>query len=63
MYLGTIYISTKFRPDRTWTSNMAARWRSWKTNKVLLLLIWLVHLENALFAKSAMPLLTPKFKP
>jgi hypothetical protein len=36
MYLGTIYVSTKFRPDRT--SNMAARWPSWKKNKVLLLL-------------------------
>jgi hypothetical protein len=34
MYLGTIYISTEFRPD--WTSNMAARRPSWKTNKVLL---------------------------
>jgi hypothetical protein len=33
---GTIYISTEFRPVRT--SNMAARWPSWKTNKVLLLL-------------------------
>jgi hypothetical protein len=27
---GTIYISTKFRPDRT--SNMATRWPSWKSN-------------------------------
>jgi hypothetical protein len=31
MYLGTIYVSTKFRPVRT--SNMAARWPSWKTNE------------------------------
>jgi hypothetical protein len=31
MYLGTVYVSTKFRPDRT--SNMAAMRRpSWKTN-------------------------------
>jgi hypothetical protein len=34
MYQGTVYISTKFQPD--WTSNMAARWPSWKTNKELL---------------------------
>jgi hypothetical protein len=27
MYLGTIYLSTKFRPEQT--SNMAARWPSW----------------------------------
>jgi hypothetical protein len=27
MYLGTIYLSTKFQPDQT--SNMAARWPSW----------------------------------
>jgi hypothetical protein len=26
--LGTVYISTKFRPD--WTSNIAARWSPWK---------------------------------
>jgi hypothetical protein len=31
MYLDTIYRSTKFWPDRT--SNMAARWPSWKKNK------------------------------
>jgi hypothetical protein len=42
MYLGTIYISTKFQPDRT--SNLAARQPSWKTNKVLLLLTngWII---------------------
>jgi hypothetical protein len=44
MYLGTIYISTEFQPDRT--SNMAARQPFWKTNKVLLLLnYWLDHLQ------------------
>jgi hypothetical protein len=35
MYLGTNYISTKFRPD--WTSNMAAGQPSWKTNKCYIL--------------------------
>jgi hypothetical protein len=34
MYPGTVYVSTKFRPDRT--SNMAARRPSWKTNLELL---------------------------
>jgi hypothetical protein len=31
MYLGTIYLSTKFRPNQT--SNMATRWPSWKKTK------------------------------
>jgi hypothetical protein len=31
MYLGTIYLSTKFRPDRT--SNLPTRWPSWKQTK------------------------------
>jgi hypothetical protein len=26
--IGTVYISTEFRPD--WTSNIAARWSPWK---------------------------------
>jgi hypothetical protein len=44
MCLGTIYISTKFRPDPT--SNMASRRPCWKTNKVLLLLnYWLDQLQ------------------
>jgi hypothetical protein len=34
MYLDTIYISTEFWPNLT--SNMAAKWPSWKTNKVLI---------------------------
>jgi hypothetical protein len=32
MYLGTIYISTEFRPDRTSKLIMAARQPSWKSN-------------------------------
>jgi hypothetical protein len=51
MYLGTIYISTKFQPDRT--SNLATRQLSWKTNKVLLLLnLWLDHLQVFIIGTS-----------
>jgi hypothetical protein len=55
MYLGTIYISTKFRPDRT-VSNMATRRPSWKTNKVRALLLlnvrWLGKDMVILFSNS-----------
>jgi hypothetical protein len=51
MYLGTIYIYIVFRPDRT--SNMAARWPSWKTKKALLLLNWrLDHLQIFIIVAS-----------
>jgi hypothetical protein len=33
MYPGTVYVSTKFRPDQT--SDMAARQPSWKTKQDL----------------------------
>jgi hypothetical protein len=43
MYLGTIYFSTEFRPDRT--SNMAAAILENKQSAVTPELIWLDHLQ------------------